>query len=191
MSDDIDGDEYHWHLLSPPVWVLRGDDLLDAAQLLESETRRVLKNWDWEASDELESLTNGVVGVYFMLIGFALENLLKAKLIRLNRDVASTQFVATRKLPAFLKSHDLRALAADAGFRPTQSDEVVLTLLTRAVVWDGRYPIPARVSDMHRIVKSREGQKRRMSFQELDVDDVLGLVAKIREKLNLRSPRDS
>lgn len=66
--------------------------------------------------------------VYLMLCGMALELLLKAVLVARGVEPAST--------------HDLVRLCGDARLALTNKQAALLTILSEAIVWEGRYPVP-------------------------------------------------
>lgn len=180
VSEEAIIDYYSSHLLDSGIWIRRAGDLLEAAQPLEAEVGRTLVGWDWDGTDERESITNGVVGVYFMLVGFALENLLKAKLITLESGRVAAEVRRTRKFPTFLKSHNLAVLARRSSFPSRQRDDLAFEVLTRAVVWDGRYPLPMGVDDIKRETQTAEGSQRTLFMSELQLDDLKDLVRRVR-----------
>ncbi len=74
------------------------------------------------------SFTVGCYPVYHMLCGMSLELLLKAVLVERGFEPKTT--------------HDLVLLCADAGISLTTTQTGLLKILSEAIVWDGRYPVP-------------------------------------------------
>ena len=66
--------------------------------------------------------------VFCMLAGMSLELIYKATLVTTSQIIPYT--------------HDLNRLAALAGLQVVPSDEPLLRILTGAIMWDGRYPVP-------------------------------------------------
>ena len=66
--------------------------------------------------------------VYMMLCGMALELLYKAISVAKGNKVKTT--------------HDLVKLADFAGVKIDDKSKAVLTLLTEAIIWEGKYPVP-------------------------------------------------
>jgi hypothetical protein len=93
-----------------------------------------------EAQIEYDS---GLFEVYFLLVGFALENLAKGILVA--RD--PTQ-VSGGKLKGLIKSHNLIALINPCGTSCDDADREILGRLNRSVSWRGRYPIPVEWSHL-------------------------------------------
>lgn len=109
----------------------RGRELRrEFARLNESELRWRNKADDLRLAAEAvwESRKQGPV--YLMLCGMSLEALYKAIAVVRGKEVQH--------------SHDLLGLAARAGLRVDVSEEGALELLTAAIVWDGRYPVPRK-----------------------------------------------
>ena len=74
--------------------------------------------------------------VYFMLCGFSMELIYKAILV-----------VKNKKVPT---KHTLCSLADLAGIHQDQRKEDLLSILTEAIIWEGKYPVP------------RDGQQNKM-----------------------------
>jgi hypothetical protein len=87
------------------------------------------------------SLSIACYPVYHMLCGMALELLLKAV------------FVAQGTDPKAI--HELVALCRDAAIPLTDKQTALLRILSQAVIWEGRYPVPKQeqhfyqLSDLH------------------------------------------
>ncbi len=66
--------------------------------------------------------------VYRMLWGMALEALFKAVILESGNEIRN--------------SHNLNQLARDAGLTFTDEQQQLLQILSEAVIWHGRYPVP-------------------------------------------------
>jgi hypothetical protein len=77
--------------------------------------------------------------VYLMLCGMALEALLKAIIIEKGYK------------PEF--THDLPAHWKKAGLKATKNQLGLLTILSEAIYWDGRYPIPKKRKNFDQIAE--------------------------------------
>ncbi len=77
--------------------------------------------------------------VAIMLLGFGLENLGKALLIRANPSLVSGTDGIRQ-----IKTHRLENLLPQCGYKPTKKDKGVLSILSEYVEWAGRYPIPTK-----------------------------------------------
>lgn len=100
-----------------------------------------------EAEDGLmEALhDSSLFDVALMLAGFGIENLTKAILVRGDQGA-----VVDDKLAKHLKTHDLNRLVRRCGIAPSPEQDYVLKVLSRQVMWSGRYPFPVKWSDLQR-----------------------------------------
>ena len=124
-------------------WIRKAKDLLKSADLIQPEVVRLWNSVE-EGLDNMdrEILADYYQGTYFMLRAFAVENILKAVIIRNKSTEYRRKFRDTLKFPKELQSHDLVKLAKKAGFDFTVEQEDLLRRLTRSATWHGRYPIP-------------------------------------------------
>lgn len=106
------------------LWVSQADEISDV----------VVARCDLGASFRLDA---AVPAVYRMLAGMALELLYKAVIVAMGEDVPHT--------------HTLVELAGRAGFAPSDDDRALLKILTEAIVWDGRYPVPKAYEHFERL----------------------------------------
>ena len=83
----------------------------------------------------------------FMLLGFALENLVKGIIVC--REPALVTKEGLEKWPG--NSHDLEALFDKAGISVTPEERVVLKLATQLTEWSGRYPVPMTFNKANRL----------------------------------------
>jgi len=116
-------------LLNPQNWEEYGDCLARAAYKLESER-------DWP-------ITNYV---YFMLIGFALENYYKGAIILL-RNNKHLKSIEKGELPKDLKNHNLLKLAKNA--KLPIANKSYINQLSECVRWRGRYPTPLVAEEIY------------------------------------------
>jgi hypothetical protein len=82
-----------------------------------------------------------------MLMGFAIENFLKGIIIEVERIKLDDEI---KKLPDFIKSHDLKTLGEKAEISFNKKDEIILLRFTESIEFSGRYPIPVRVEEYHK-----------------------------------------
>jgi hypothetical protein len=86
---------------------------------------------------------DGYVAIYFMLCAYAIENLLKARIVQKKRAELIVTLRSDPGLPKSLKGHDLYKLTREAGLKELAAEEeVLLHRLTGSAVWYGRYPVP-------------------------------------------------
>lgn len=122
-------------------WVSKAEELLSAANILESE---IVKMW---AEVKMENgrviQTSGrpnVQAQYFMLTAYAIENYFKALLIHRNRAVLRNRLLSS--LPRYLNEHDLVKLAQRVNQKLSLPEQDLLIRLSRSSVWAARYPVP-------------------------------------------------
>jgi hypothetical protein len=83
--------------------------------------------------------------VYYMLIGFALENYYKGAIVA--KLLKNSRGVEEGKLDSVLKNHVLSRLAYEAGVKvKDRLYKSYLEYLTECVLWRGRYPLPTDAS---------------------------------------------
>jgi hypothetical protein len=81
--------------------------------------------------------------VFLMIAGFAVENALKAVLLKCGRSAATQTKRGQLRIAAELQTHDLHRLARDAGITLTKAEQDLLDRLRDYLVWAGRYPVAA------------------------------------------------
>lgn len=126
-------------------WVGTADTMRKSARVLW-----VLYQKERDRQLSLGTLANGqsfdldYEWVALMLMGMALENLLKAVLL-----VRDPSLVGKRKISNKLKTHDLLRLFAHVGIELKNASEIqYVETLTRFVEWQGRYPGPIDAKNM-------------------------------------------
>lgn len=184
--EDLRKSFYKRELLSARQWINRGEVLLECAKMLEAEVKELWTSWRRHLKDEKISITGGkYTGVYFMLISYAIENFLKAFIVRVKKDELESilNSADNPKFPKILKSHDLVKLAREACFPiRDQLQEDLLRRLARSAIWYGRYPV---ATNFHRANKEQflDGKEYDTSlFREIDVEEVNILIEQIREE---------
>lgn len=115
----------------PWPWLLKAESLMAAFEALIADDEHRVQ----------DGRPRRVQGVAYMLAGFAMENLLKGRLI-------AQQDAAARAGPFKFKGHDLRQLAQDAGCTLSDDESRMLERVEQFAVWTGRYPIPMNPEDM-------------------------------------------
>jgi hypothetical protein len=87
-----------------------------------------------------------------MLIAYAVENLLKAGLIKQNRDAYEKTISEEHILPHDLKSpkHRIMPVVRRLNIKISTTERKLLQRLSRTAFWQGRYPIPTVTQDIHR-----------------------------------------
>lgn len=184
--EDLRKTFYKRDLLNARQWIDRGDVLLECAKMLEAEVNELWTSWRRHLKSEKISITGGkYTGIYFMLVSYAVENFLKAFIVRAKKNELESMLNSadTPKFSEILKSHDLVKLARESRFPiKDQLQEDLLRRLARSAVWYGRYPVP---TNFHRANKERflNGREYDTSiFREIDVEQVNILIEQIRDE---------
>lgn len=171
-------------LLTSSAWVQKSAELLDSARMLEPSVRAV-----WKSRLDRDSRTEtpaGVLGIYLMLVAYAVENLLKAALVKSRGAEFAEEVVQSGRLPQAIRqaSHNLVDLAGLVDFQLTRDEEWLMRRLTRAARWSGRYPVPLAVSDHSTREKLSDGTDVPTAFNwPRDIDLAEALCQRIRKTL--------
>jgi len=130
---------------NPVAWFWKGAALRHASDILWD---RFWSTWkegvdshivgDAEFSPE-QRLDLKLAAVWRMLSGLAIEALTKGIILARNRN----------RWTEVTKSHDLKKLCAVAGIDPDSREKPILKVLSEAVKWEGRYPVPKMDCDMN------------------------------------------
>ncbi|MCP5057731.1 MAG: hypothetical protein GY937_13545 [bacterium] len=169
----------------PEPWFNKGQALLLAAQAVEVELHEF-----WLRFDAAETTSKCVLWLrpnvhtsYFMLVAFALENLLKGLIVRSDRRRAR-QMTWKGKLGKLVGTHELVRLAGQANVALEGAEEDLLHRLTAAGVWVGRYPVPLKGDDLLAGQVFPDGQVKDNRLERSDIEAskrfvarVLGLIA--------------
>lgn len=163
-------------------WIECANSLLESARLLEPKILELWDNYNAHANDHSVKLRQDHYnGPYFMLMAFAVENILKAALVRAESSNLAERFEQNSKFPKELKGHDLLILAKAARITIGFENEDLLRRLTRNAIWSGRYPVPLYHCDSHNSeVYSDGGQYLVAFFGATDIERLRTFVEKIR-----------
>ena len=113
---------------APLWWYHKSCDLRASAGTLWFSKKNELSE---KISSELnlgEGRSGNTQSVYLMLCGLSLELMYKA--------------ILTIKKLAIPRKHNLKNLANSAGIQSNRQKEDLLSILTEAILWDGKYPVP-------------------------------------------------
>lgn len=107
-------------------WLLKADSLIDAFEVLVADDERM---------EEQNLPGRRISSVAYMLAGFAVENLLKGKLITTTPHLDDNgKFI--------LGSHYLVELSENAGYQLGEAERRLLERMQEFSIWAGRYPMP-------------------------------------------------
>ncbi|MCO4093304.1 MAG: hypothetical protein HEQ37_01645 [Acidovorax sp.] len=151
MSLDFPDDETYWRkqyadsVLSSASWVKSARDLVRSLYYLRGPVIGF-----FEAAADIDAVCGlpkekDVHGVYLMISAYAIENLLKALIVR---DTRPSLNESAPRLPSVVKGHDLNKLADTAGIATTDAGKELLARLAHHAVWAGRYPAPMGMEDL-------------------------------------------
>jgi hypothetical protein len=136
----------------PNRWMSSARNLLAAADHLWVSVRADLDVEDSSADNEgnhADIAQNNAAerpflqyaAIYLMVAGFAVENALKAVLVRHQESVRSRMNRGELRMARELQTHNLRSLAQKAGISLSDSEEDLLERLRAYLEWAGRYPV--------------------------------------------------
>jgi hypothetical protein len=167
----------------PNTWKSSAKQLSTAAAKFE---RRIRRMWDRELSGtgiasaykrKHDAETAYLQNIYMMLLGFAVENNIKAIIAKKYQEIVRTTAQKSGKLPDLLKSHDLPKLARRAGLELNTHESGVLRRLTASVTWAGRYPVAVSLSE------SSGGSGILKTISSSDVDEIQDILRSIEEQV--------
>ena len=182
--NDLINKVFKTDLLNHKKWYQKAIDLLDTAKLIEPKI-----NEYWTSNSKRNKL-NHFLDCHLMISSFAIENLLKSIIIFLNRDEFEEAMTKTHKLPKLLQEHDLSKLLSNTGIKLVeQNQKDLLIRLSRAAIWQGRYPIPLLSNNLPIADVKSFGDKplsgKIISINsQSDINDIQDIIKKIQNKYN-------
>jgi hypothetical protein len=147
---------FHNLLFDETNWFRLGLDLISSAEALESRVtdffRASHKTMETAKKSHGKNLrpipSGGVVGVYFMLVAYGIENLLKGAAIANRKDEFLDVVKRKQKIPKEIDTHELRDLAEQARIETSRDEEEILLRLSANATWRGRYPVPVHMNGL-------------------------------------------
>lgn len=194
MTDEMSWDEvyranYKSSAFSYFQWLRISESLLASAEKLESGIKATWESKEAHSKDKKEKLLLDLYqGPYFMLMAFAIENLLKAAIVKSKSIELKSTFDLKPRLPKTLEDHDLVKLAQKSNYPISEEkkEEDLLRRLTRSSVWAGRYPVPLNYKASSGLEKFSSGEDFRTSwFSSTDVERLNQLVEDIKAHFKL------
>lgn len=172
-------------LLDHAEWISKADQLMDVARSLERKIKEMWEDWRKYESNKQETLQldDRFLSTFFMLSSFAIENLLKAIILKNNMLQIRKAVISSKKFPRVLKDHDLLILARKAKLADfAKNNEEYLRKLTRSAVWYGRYPVPISYTDLNVVFTSDVDKTvfTLRSYSNTDIEEVERLVKELR-----------
>jgi len=142
----MNSQEYRELISNPRYWDVCGTRLLDAAfvlwdriepRLSEKDSKDEIEDWAWP--------TIHMIGPYYLLVGLAIENRLKAVWVGRKWPDISDVPDDLSDLKEF-DGHKLKRLAESVPIETTDAQASLLDHLGDMVLWQGRYPAPKKLS---------------------------------------------
>lgn len=151
MNLDFPDDENYWKkqyadsILNSASWVESARDLVRSLFYLRGPAIGF-----FEAAADIDAVCGlpkdkDIHGVYLMISAYAIENLLKALIVR---DARPALNESAPRLPKVVTGHDLNKLADTAKIATTDAGKELLARLSHHAVWAGRYPAPMVMEDL-------------------------------------------
>ena len=168
------------------LWSQKSESLFHVASLLRDQLET-----HWSKILESKGKVLGPPGMgdlqatYFMIVGFAIENLCKGELIRKNSEDLLNQML--KKLPKYVSTHDLEFLLEKMKFPfDGDDDRELLARLTRCSIWAGRYPVPANSDGMANVREFESGRLLLARFSSEDLGRIDELVHRVQRHAGRR-----
>lgn len=173
--------QWHSGLVSPQMWaVTSAPALMHAAKVLWNRFRRASDLMQKAAvrPDSVKTKPRvvefGLSTVAFMLVAFAVENLLKG--IWVKRMESERPLVeGDRRIRDIFSTHKLSTLATKAGIPCDAGRLELLDRLSTELLWGGRYPRPIRAEDFFPTVFGRPDQVKMRHFHPNDWEPIVDL----------------
>ena len=157
-------------------WRTAAKKLFMSAKVLEPHVLEMWESYRAASKGDGELKPDYHQGVYFMLIAYAIENILKAMIVRRFNYELKKSFRENKKFPSLLKDHDLMALCKTAGVSVNLEEEDLLRRLDRSSVWYGRYPAPLDYKELSGVEQFTNGDEYSVSwFGGNDVEKINAL----------------
>jgi len=187
--------QYQERLLHWQFWLDKADELVTAARLLEPEIKRYWENAAAKQIGKSKKKKSGITrypllqDIHFMLIAYAIENYLKAAILRTDSDKLANEIkVGKKSVPEQITTHDLYKLAKDVGLKPNADEEELLIRLYQSSTWRGRYPVPANREGLRSIQKTADGKPHFTAYLSLrDVSRINDLLILVKQYVKKRS----
>lgn len=119
-----------------------------------------------EGQELLDSQLMDLWAEYFLLVGYAIECVLKGYLLALMPDLVKDG----KRLDKVIQTHDLCQLCHDCAIDISSEEKELLELITRYIVW-GKYAAPLRVEDMPSWARSEDQKEKSLSFSTAHLHD--------------------
>lgn len=173
------------------LWVEKANELIEVASLIKPH----IDERAWNEKRERTLFKEHYFTIYFMLMSYALENLLKALKVKKDSHLEG-KLRQTRKLPKELVTydHDIYSLAKECGvvLEDDYPDltESLLKRMSLSATWFGRYPTPTEAKDMNSsfYLENADYYGMLRSYGSEDVSEIDKIIASVYAKLGKQTP---
>jgi hypothetical protein len=174
------------------LWVKKANELIEVASLIKPH----IDEKAWNENRERTLFKEHYFTIYFMLMSYALENLLKALKIKNNsRLEGKLKQKQTIELPEDIKTHNIHKLAKDAGLM-SENDypdltEALLKRMSISATWFGRYPTPVKADDIKPFIELENADYNAFvrSYSSTDVPEIDKIIKSAYDKLGKQPPK--
>jgi len=165
-------------------WIDKAENLVACAKLMEPAIEQLFATYRQHSVDtSVPLLPDHYTKSYLMLMGFAIENLFKAVIVRRDGHGSPDK----TKMLGKLKDHDLLRLAQEANFQFDRDGEDLLRRMTRCTVWEGRYPVPTSWDKGRNTQVFSDGESFSVAFfAGNDPQRIDKLINELRKNLGIR-----
>ncbi|MFC1989444.1 hypothetical protein ACFLVW_02615 [Chloroflexota bacterium] len=177
--------QYSKRLTDWRLWENKAEELLKAAKLLEPQVKKYWSIVDTNFKEGRYSDPQKLLytppfnpqSTHFMLVAYALENLLKAIIIRNRQNSLRNRLF--KRLPGVFTTHDLRGLAEEANVPTSVAEEDLLHRLSLQSIWSSRYPIPIQVSAMKNVETYSDGNSYLTAIYPDDTERIKNMLKRV------------
>jgi hypothetical protein len=182
-------------LLDSRLWWEKANKFLEAAEVLKPILRDYWNVVHTNAKEGRydkgglppQKTPSELHGPYFILVSYALEDLLKALIIQERGDEIRDQFGQTGRLPSLIQGHDLLRLSKRANIKIDIIEEDILTRLSRQSKWKSRYPVPVELSDIQNIKEYSDGRGYFTDyFKPDDIDQLDTIIKRVKDNFKVK-----
>lgn len=172
------------------LWVEKANELIEVASFIKPH----INEKAWDENRERTLFKEHYITIYFMLMSYALENLLKALKIK-NDSQLKGELKQTKKFPKGFPTHDVYSLAKDAGLM-SENDypdltEALLTRMSKCAKWFGRYPVPVEANDIKSFFELENADYSAFArhYSSTDVSEIDKIIESAYSKLGKQPPK--
>ena len=140
----------------PTMWLTHAYELKRTEELIYMD---IMRDWDkYHIERATKKYTPSPITpgkVHYLIIGFAIENLLKCLVLNKHPEIIKDGEIRDNKF----KTHNLYNIATKTlGLEISEDEKFMLEFSTKAIVWYGRYPIPLKQDDTIAVVDTNRSK---------------------------------